>query len=272
MSIRRRAVAACLGLGVSLGPAVEASVAGDPPRTRLAPPPTSLTEVSSEASRFFESLVRRYRELVRYADVSWFEQVISGADPSDATSSRSRVRVEGRIADGRVEVISTATRLLEALLPSEDRDPGTRNAEDRRRVRRGLDATLAPHLALRLLDQPLRQMRPSGLDEYRPTSLRTVEVDDRPMLRLELRSGGDTPGEPSAVLELTIDPESMLIRRVEGEERWPDGRTCSTSIEIEPQGEMVEPVRDSSVPIEAGTPAPGEVMPTMPAATTRPVA
>lgn len=268
MSHRLGAAFACLGLAL----AVEASPADDLSRGLPGAPPASLTEVSPEAARFFESLVRRYRELVRYADVSWFEQVISGADPSDATTSRSRVRVEGRIADGRVEVISTATRLLEALLPSDDHDAGGRSAADRRRARRDVDAALAPHLGLRLLDQPLRELRPEGLEEYRPTSLRTVELDDRPMLRLELRSGGDTPGEPSAILELTIDPESMLIRRVEGEERWPDGRTCSTSIEIEPRRELIEPAMDPSAPTDAGTPAEPGGLPTLPATTARPVA
>ena len=61
------------------------------------------------------------------------------------------------------------------------------------------------------------------------------------MVRIELRSGGASPGSASSVIGITVDPDSMLIRKVDGEEQWSDGRSRSTTLSIEPEDAAVTP-------------------------------
>ena len=60
-------------------------------------------------------------------------------------------------------------------------------------------------------------------------------VGDRDMVRVELRSGGE--GESGAIrrdrFSLLVDPERMLVERVEGEEWLPGGLRQQTTLRIE---------------------------------------
>jgi hypothetical protein len=64
------------------------------------------------------------------------------------------------------------------------------------------------------------------------------------MVRIELRSGGESPGGESSVIGITVDPGSMLIRKVDGEEQWSDGRSRTTTISIDPEDAQVDPEID----------------------------
>ena len=128
-------------------------------------------------------------------------------------------------------------------------------------MRRERDLSLAPHLRLRFLEEPLREFQPEDDEVFRATGIASVRHADRDMVRIELRSGGESPGDASSVIGLTVDPGSMLIRRVDGEEQWSDGRSRTTTISIEPDAAEVDPdvVPDAEVesapPIERERPS-----------------
>jgi hypothetical protein len=227
--LRRASGAACplvsaLLVGAAMLSTASPTAAAAPPQT----PEQSPFPPSPEATRFFERLVERYRELIRYADSFLLEQRIGSIDGNVDAEVRTRVSATSRIAEGAVEVSTRTRRAVEAV-------SGERAAESRE-----VDLAIAPHLGLRLLDEPLRDFRP-GTEGFRATSIREVEHDHRAMVRIELRSGGASPGDPSSVFGLTVDPHSMLIHRVDGEERLADGRSFSTTISIEPEDESVVP-------------------------------
>jgi hypothetical protein len=204
---------------------------------------------SPEATRFFERLVERYRELIRYADTFLLEQRIGSIDGDVDSEVRTRVSARSRIADGEVEVSTRTRRVVESV--SGEGVASTRE----------VDLAIAPHLGLRLLDEPLKDFRP-GTEGFRATSIREVEHDRQAMVRIELRSGGASPGEPGSVFGLTVDPHSMLIRKVDGEETLADGRSFTTTISIDPEPEAVVPVEAPPAPPEPVEPParlPGEV-------------
>ena len=59
-------------------------------------------------------------------------------------------------------------------------------------------------------------------------------VDDREMVRGEVRAGGEAESGPTdARFSLLVDPERMLVERVEGEEWLPGGLRQQTTLRIE---------------------------------------
>jgi hypothetical protein len=64
-----------------------------------------------------------------------------------------------------------------------------------------------------------------------------VTADQRHLVRVELRSAepaAEAGAEPAARFEFWVDPRSMLIERVEGRQRLPDGEDYRTTLEITP--------------------------------------
>lgn len=245
MPRRSRGIVLPLAAAVAVVAAPPAA-AGAAPRTA---PPVELEQSefppSPEATRFFERLVERYRELIRYADTFLLEQRIGSIDGHENAEVRTRVSARSRIADGAVEVSTRTRRIVESI------------AGEGRTGSREVDLAMAPHLGLRLLDEPLRDFRP-GTDGFRATSIREVEHEHQAMVRIELRSGGASPGEPSSVFGLTVDPHSMLIRKVDGEERLADGRSFTTTISIDPESDAVVPAEEPPIvpPRIEGSPVP----------------
>ncbi len=218
------------------------------PVTASSPIPPAAAEQSAyppspEATRFFEQLVERYRSLIRYTDSFLFEQRIGSIDGDADSEVRTRVSARSRIADGEVEVSTRTRQVVESVSGTGAKGP------------REVDLAIAPHLGLRLryVDEPLREFRPGG-EGFRATGITTVELENQPMVRVELRSVGASPGHPGSVFGLTVDPHSMLIRKVDGEERLADGRQCTTSISIDPSDSEVIPATDESEPSEPPAP------------------
>ena len=54
------------------------------------------------------------------------------------------------------------------------------------------------------------------------------------MVHLELKSGDGLSEDYTAKFDLYIDPESLLVERIEGEQRLPDGADYYTSLDITP--------------------------------------
>lgn len=211
---------------------------------------------SPEATRFFERLVERYRHLFNYADRFLLEQEIGSSDGDERATTRTRVAARSRVDGDRLEVSTEGDRVWDAITGGTTEPartaPGdghrTPRDEARRGIRRDRDLALAPHLQLRFLDEPLREFRSDPDECFRATGIAPVRHADRDMVRIELRSGGESPGSASSVIGITVDPGSMLIRKFDGEEQFSDGRSRTTTISIEPDAPGVDPGPSTAVP------------------------
>ena len=95
------------------------------------------------------------------------------------------------------------------------------------------DLWLLPHMSLRFLEDPLKDFR-KGVDEgFVPSEASIVNVDNRQLVRLELCSSTSDTDLTEARFKLFIDPDRMLIERIEGEQQLPNGMAYSTSLEID---------------------------------------
>jgi hypothetical protein len=213
-------------LAVSLSAAAQAPVAGEPPGPAVDPPAAAAVE----PALFFGTLVERYRALRAYEDVADLVETRTAAD-------RPPLRVETRIAcrlEGDTLTVTTPgsqVRTSAGLdVPLE-----TRPAMEALVLRYNL--WLAPHMALHFADDPLKDLRLGVPDGFTAAGAETVTVDQRRLVRLELRSA-DTPeadgAEGSARFDFWVDPESMLIERIEGRQRLPDGADYRTTLAITP--------------------------------------
>ncbi len=171
---------------------------------------------------FFKRLADRYREIDGYVEETEVEQVTNDPATGDPPiRTRTRVRAEVSNARLRVERPGVLDDFARALSP-----PAAGAAER--------DLWLLPHLRLRFSQTPLEQFRRTGGSGFRAAEADRVMVDDREMVRVELRSGGEGESGPSdATFSLFVDPERMLVERVEGEEWLPGGLRQQTTLRIE---------------------------------------
>lgn len=171
---------------------------------------------------FFKRLADRYRAIDAYVEETEVEQVTSDPATDDPPiRTRTRVRAEVSNAKLHVERPGVLDDFARALSP-----PAAGAAER--------DLWLLPHLRLRFSRSPLEQFRKTGTSGFRPAEADRVMVEDREMVRVELRSGGDGgSGSSDATFSLFVDPERMLVERVEGEEWLPGGIRQQTTLRIE---------------------------------------
>ena len=175
----------------------------------------------TEALVFFQRLVDRYRALHRYTEEAEVEQVTD--DPAtDAPPIRTRAKVRAEVDDRELTVESSS--LLDAvsdtLRPSED---GATDAE----------LWMLPHLRLKFDEKPMESFRPATRTPFRASEIDRVRVDDRELVRVELLSG--ETGAPDAKFSLYVDPDRMLVERVEGDEWLPGGLRHRTTVRIDAQ-------------------------------------
>ena len=172
--------------------------------------------------RFFKRLVDRYRAIEDYVEETEVEQITN--DPAtDDPPIRTRTRVRAEVRDSRL-VVERPGLLDDVGRSLTSSKPGA-TAED---------LWLLPHLRLRFSDSPLEEFRPSEAGGFRAAEADRVVVDDREMVRVELRAGGEAESGPTdARFSLFVDPERMLVERVEGEEWLPGGLRQQTTLRIE---------------------------------------
>ncbi|MDC0429017.1 hypothetical protein OAL71_00410 [Phycisphaerales bacterium] len=171
---------------------------------------------------FFKRLADRYRAIDGYVEETEVEQVTNDPATEDPPI-RTRTRVRAEVSDSRlhVERPGVLDDFARALSP-----PAAGAAER--------DLWLLPHLRLRFSSNPLEQFRKSEGAGFRAAEADRVMVDDREMVRVELRSGGEgESGSSDATFSLFVDPERMLVERVEGEEWLPGGIRQQTTLRIE---------------------------------------
>ena len=179
-------------------------------------------EDTIDAAVFFHTLVQRYRKLIHYVEETQVEEVVQDlAVDSPPIRTRTQVRVEivnGQLNVDRPGVVDDA---VQALVPQS----GSATEED---------LWLLPHMNLRFAEDPLHEFR-RGIEEgFVPEEANIVSVDDRQLIRLELRSNTGEEEPAKATFELFVDPKRMLVERIEGEQLLPGGLSYRTRLEIEP--------------------------------------
>jgi hypothetical protein len=220
-------------------------VAQEPPADAPAP---AVEGAPLDAAPFFDALVERYRGLSSYEDV---------ADVAEVRTREGRppTRVETRIActlEGGVLSVTTPGAQVRAgagLDVPVDASPALEALVLR------YNLWLAPHMALHFAEDPLTDFRLGVPEGFTVAGAETVVGDEKPLVHLALQSaepappegGGNDPqaaAEPTATFEFWVDPESMLIERIEGRQRLPDGADYETSLQITPLRAAGPPAAD----------------------------
>lgn len=217
----------------------------------LSPAPNAFNiPVPIDPVSFFEQLVERYRTLGAYADHT---RVVEVTTPAGGEAQRRETQLQCEITPkGELRVSTPGAALLSDLglsLPFTLSDPMLRS-------RLAFDLWQAPHLGLRFRDDPLRDFRDGVDDGFTAARARPVRVGARDLVQLELEANADhddADQDGPAQFDLYIDPQSMLVERIEGRERLPDGASYETTLEIQPRevrdydGEMITRAVDADV-------------------------
>ena len=193
---------------------------------------------TGDPTDFFERLVDRYRELRHCSEDVRIERLT--IDPeSDDPPLRSVVRVVAELGEDQLTVRSSdlLDEMLDLLGPDDvdEEQIGATESELR----------LLPHLRLRFSPDPLEGFAGGDSEALRPAELEPVTLEGRELVRMELRSGES--GASETVFSLFVDPRSMLVERIEGEQWLPGGLHHQTTIRVE--------AREFESP---GDPMPGE--------------
>ena len=217
------------------------------------PPASNDAGVLEDTPAFFDELVRRYRALDAYRDTARLVQVTerSGAEPH-----RLETRIACTLENHSLSVETPASQVRGPAL-----DVPIRMSPAMAALRRRYNLWLAPHLVLHFAEQPLAELRAGVEEGFELGDGRWVDVDGERMVQLALTSAEDnTAGvEPKARFDLFVDPKLMLILRIEGHQRLPDGAVYHITLEIRPthaepaKDEEVAGASDGSVSAPAGT-------------------
>lgn len=203
----------------------------------------SAAELRLDPVIFFQKLVNRYRGLHLYRDVV---SVVQVTQREGAETSRIETKIACEVADGKLRVQTPASQARKGL----GLDVPLKQSQPMKDAQHQYDLWLAPHMTLKFTEEPLKQLR-TGINEgFTATEAESVTIDNKKMVHVELRSGctGESQNENcNATVNLYVNSDSMLIERIETEQRLPDGASYSTTLDITPeevQGEMpsAEPV------------------------------
>lgn len=231
--------------------------AGQPSTREVIRAEIERTGASIDANTLFGKLVDRYRGLSLYQDsVKLAHRTIDGATATSTSTQQSM----GCTVDG-----STLAVISSALGTGGSCD--SRDASPMAQLELARQLWTLPHLALRFADQPLRSMR-GGFGSLVPTTVDEVTIDRKQLLRLHLESDGEvvvaagTECDESTV-DLYVNPQSLLVERVEHSLTIAEGVRYEATLEITPERAVATP---------AATPAATPVLaePTAPTATPAP--
>lgn len=191
------------------------------------------TEISQRgeelnASAFFADLVTRYREMTGYVEDTEVEQETSDLETGDPPV-RTRTRIRAEITDGRLRVERPGL-LDDAVRTVVGESIGLEDGESASES----DLWLLPHMSLRFTDSVLQNFRAGVEQPFAPVEAELVNLNDRDLVRLELRSGDGFGIADGATFELFVDPDRMIIERVEGQQMLSSGLAFRTSLKIDP--------------------------------------
>lgn len=274
-----RVAAVVVALVAARAFAVDAAATA-PPRSahELIRSESERTGVSLDANTLFGKLVDRYRGLSFYKDsVKLAHRTVVPQAPA-ATAPAVEQSIDCTIRGTLLDVVSSAIG-AGASCDARDVSPVGKLALAQQ-------MWLLPHMALRFADEPLRSMHGGDCGALVPTSVEEVTIGERPLLRLHLQSGGAAPDpattcEPTS-LDFYVNPQSMLIERIEHTHELGKGVRYEATLEITPSravGEPTPPTLDPGDAAPASGPATGpseapasknEPAPKQPAPTTEP--
>ena len=204
---------------------------------------------------FFDELVERYRGLTAYTDLTHIIQVTRHYD-EQTPSQRTETRVSCELAEGELNVVTPGLQLGLQLGRGLGLDLPIEPSEETKRSKRRYDLWLLPHMALKFAEKPLEELREGVPKGFTATEAEEITIDDRPMVHLELTSGDGLSGDYNARFDLYVDPESMLIERIEGRQRLPDGGDFETTYHITPtRSEGGQPAQPANTLEDPATPA-----------------
>ncbi|MHC4101420.1 MAG: hypothetical protein ACYS15_18295 [Planctomycetota bacterium] len=210
--------------------AVSVSAAGQAPAAdEQAGPAVNRSDAAAvEPVSFFGALVDRYRGLSAYEDVA---DVVETRTRAGRPPLRVETRIACRLEGDKLAVTTPGSQVRTSA--GLDVPLDTRPAMEALVLRYNL--WLAPHMALHFVDDPLKDLRLGVPEGFTAAGAETVTVDERRLVRLELKSA-DTPktdgAEGTARFDFWVDPQSMLIERIEGRQRLPDGADYRTTLAI----------------------------------------
>lgn len=194
---------------------------------------------------FFQRLVARYRGLYLYRDVATITH-ITRRDGRE--SNRVQTQITCEVADGKLTVTTPASQARKGL----GVDLPVRQSQPTAEAKRNYDLWLAPHMALKFTDEPLKKLRAGVDEEFTATEAESVTIDNKPMVHVELRSGCARDGASercAAKVDLYVNPDSMLVERIDTQQQLPDGADYSTSMQITPEEVEGETPPDSDAPV-----------------------
>jgi len=181
-----------------------------------------------DPATFFQRIVERYHHLEAYKDTA---SVVQITQRQGEESSRVETQIACEISDGKLRVQTPASQTRKGLgldVPVKQSKP-VQDAQQR------YDLWLAPHMALKFTEEPLKDLR-AGVDEgFTATQAEAVTIDNKQLVHVALRSGDGLSDDCSAKFDLYVNSDSMLIERIDGEQKLPDGVNYSTSLHITPQ-------------------------------------
>ncbi len=180
---------------------------------------------------FFDDIVKTYRSLVAYEDTVQVVEIVSrdGRRPH-----RVETAIACRLRHDSLTIKTPGEQLRSGAAGLGD-GVGKSPAMESLVLRYNL--WLAPHMALHFVEEPLADLRLGVPEPFAPTAAERVEADGLPLVHLVLRSPDPAThpdAEEQARFELWVDPETRLVRRIEGRQRLPDGADYRTSLQITP--------------------------------------
>ena len=193
----------------------------------LAAPASPAATSTIEPLAFFEMLVERYRRIAFYSDRVRLTQTFarSGESPRRLdTEFACAIDEEGLRVQTAARQAATAMGLA----------PSIRTTPTMRRLKQRYDLWLAPHMMLKFAREPLQEFRDGVREGFTPTDAASVTVDEHPMVHVKLESAPDPDESQRAIFDLYVNPESMLIERIEGAQQLADGTSLVTTLDIEP--------------------------------------
>src|SRR5262245_48742671 len=171
-------------------PAVTAAMLGGSECGKSSEPATSAPADAASApiiakldpSAYFQKVVERYRSLITYRDTAHVVQV---TQREGEEANRVETQIACEVADGKLKVKTPSSQARAAA----GLNVPIKSSEHMRDAQLRYDLWLAPHMAMKFTDEPLKNMRAGVEEGFTPTQAEPVTIDNKRMVHLALRSG-----------------------------------------------------------------------------------
>jgi hypothetical protein len=213
------------------------------------PSPSTTVEFKLDPSIFFQRLVDRYRGLYLYKDMI---HIVHVTRRDGQETSRVESQMECEVAEGELKVKSPASQARDGLRLNVH----GRQDQSAFEAQRKYDLWLAPHMTLKFTENPLKELRAGVNEGFTATEAEAVTIDNKRMVHVELRSGNTRDGASetgTAKVDLYVNSDSMLIERIETEQRLPDGADYTTTLDIKTEQAEGQTPTAETAPIPAGS-------------------